>query len=139
MRNAAGAGPLVRRACRQRGGGSTNTIVVVGLDGFNPTMRRDLPDAGARTSLTVLGDDELVRPDCHDLPTLLELADGHSHHQARIDIALARGDWQVRSTSRMMLTSTPWGLSIQADRDAFAGDKRVDAPSRAERMLRDVG
>jgi putative CocE/NonD family hydrolase len=57
--------------------------------------------------------------------------------EVRAERALGRGDWQVRTTTRTVLTSDAESFHIQADLDAFEGDKRVHAQSWDERIPRD--
>ncbi len=57
--------------------------------------------------------------------------------EVRAERALGRGDWQVRTTTRTVLTSDAEAFHIQADLDAFEGDKRVYVQSWDERILRD--
>lgn len=51
--------------------------------------------------------------------------------------ALTRGDWRVRTETRTVLTSTEQAFHIQADLDAFDGDKRVFCKSWDRRIPRD--
>ena len=57
--------------------------------------------------------------------------------EVRAERALGRGDWQVRTVTRTVLTSDAESFHIQADLDAFEGDKRVYAQSWDERIPRD--
>ena len=57
--------------------------------------------------------------------------------EVRAERALGRGDWQVRTLTRTVLTSDAEAFHVQADLDAFEGDKRVYAQSWDERIPRD--
>jgi hypothetical protein len=49
--------------------------------------------------------------------------------EVRAERALRRGDWSVRTLTRTVLTSDAVDFHIQADLDAWEGDKRVHAQS----------
>ena len=51
---------------------------------------------------------------------------------------LKRGDWEVRTVTRTILTSTPTDFQIQADLDAYEGNKRVFAKSWDKKVPRDL-
>jgi len=51
--------------------------------------------------------------------------------------ALRRGEWSVRTVTRTVLTSSATDFHIQADLDAWEGDKRVHAQSWDKKIPRD--
>ncbi|WP_407646492.1 CocE/NonD family hydrolase [Henriciella aquimarina] len=51
--------------------------------------------------------------------------------------SLQRGDWHVRTKTRTVLTASETGFHIQADLDAFEGDKRVACKSWDRHIPRD--
>ena len=51
---------------------------------------------------------------------------------------LKRGDWEVRTVTRTILTSTLTEFQIQADLDAYEGKRRVFAKSWDKKVPRDL-
>jgi len=52
--------------------------------------------------------------------------------------SLSRGDWEVRTITRTVITSTPEEFVVSAELDAFEGDKRVFCKSWSTRIPRDL-
>lgn len=62
---------------------------------------------------------------------------GSVRGEVRAERALRRGDWSIRTATRTVLTSDAGNFHIQADLDAFEGDKRIHAQSWDRRIPRD--
>lgn len=109
---------------------------------------RVIRDLAADTStLEVINDDGTVHFPDLDLELQRSAREWYSYQGADFSSArgetlwergLARGDWQVRTLTRTILTSTPARFEIHAQLDAFEGERRVFAETWTERIPRDL-
>ena len=110
----------------------------------NWLVRRDL--AKDESTLEVINDHGVFHIDSIDLTVCNRVRECYSSRDddftsLRGDVQstrwLRRGDWQVRSETRTVLTATETEFHIQADLDAFEGDKRFFCRSWDRRIPRD--
>lgn len=111
----------------------------------NWLVHRDL--AADESTLEVINDYGMFHIDAVDLTICNRALERYSSRDddftsLRGDVqttrSLQRGDWHVRTETRTVLTSTETEFHIQADLDAFAGDKRIYAKSWDLRIPRDL-
>ena len=105
---------------------------------------RDL--ASDESTLEVIKDEGVVRLDALDLEitnrtreTYTSCDDDFSSVRGEVvsERALQRGEWSIRTVTRTVMTSTPTAFRLQAELDAYEGDRRVEAMNWDRRIPRD--
>jgi putative CocE/NonD family hydrolase len=112
---------------------------------YNWRVIRDL--ARDESVLEVIKDEGVVRFEDIDLELTNRTWERYSSQADAFDSirgevyaerSLRRAGWSVRTVTRTVLTSTPAEFHLQADLDAWEGDKRVHAQSWDETIPRDL-
>jgi len=110
----------------------------------NWLVHRDL--AADLSTLEVVKDEGRYRLDDLDLEITDRTWDNYTFQgddfsslrgETRSERAFARGDWQVRTTTRTVLTCDPDNFYIHAELDAWEGDKRVFSENWDRRIGRE--
>src|SRR5690606_29030934 len=110
----------------------------------NWLVHRDL--AADLSTLEVVKDEGRYRLDDLDLEITDRTWDNYTFQgddfsslrgETRSGRAFARGDWQVRTTTRTVLTCDPDNFYIHAELDAWEGDKRVFSENWDRRIGRE--
>ncbi|MCD6009323.1 CocE/NonD family hydrolase [Halomonas sp. IOP_31] len=106
---------------------------------------RDL--ANDRTTLEVVNDAGVYRLDDIDLELAVRVTERYSYAYGNYDSLsgwtewerhFRRGDWQVRTVTRTLMTSDADNFRLRATLDAYEGDSRVFAKSWDEEIPRDL-
>ncbi len=100
-----------------------------------------------RTTLEVVNDEGTYRLDAIDLELSVKVTERYSYAYGNYDSlsgwtewerSFRRGDWQVRTVARTLMTSDAESFRLRATLDAYEGETRVFAKSWDEEIPRDL-